>query len=208
MQRSIGLFVLALCAVAHSQETDDDADQKILAALRSFNKAQVLYQIYGQGFACRLEQLGPPRNGGKPSAQAAGLIDENLASGQFAGYRIGLKCTPDDFQVTAIPVSNGVGPVWCVDKSFVLRTADSADTCISEGKVPARPKRAVADQFANTGPSVAQDTQARRYWLVPSTRVMWTANDSEKRMGWHKAEKILPDAEDRWLLGLEITKHR
>lgn len=35
MQRSIMLFVLALCAAAHSQATDDDAEQKILAALRS-----------------------------------------------------------------------------------------------------------------------------------------------------------------------------
>lgn len=189
MQRWIGWFVIAVCGVAYSQRVGDDANQRILRALRTFNKAQVLYQIYGEGFACRLEQLGPPRNRAKPSAQAAGLIDEELASGQFAGYQIRLTCTPNDFQVTAIPLSGGVGGVWCVDKSAVLRTADSADLCISDGKVAPRPKRATPDQFSKAAPNVAQDTQARGYWVDPSDGLMWAAKDSGKRESWHKAMK-------------------
>lgn len=189
MQRWIGWLVIAVCGVAYAQEASGDANQRILRALRTFNKAQVLYQIYGKGFACQLEQLGPPRNSAKPSAQAAGLIDGELASGQFAGYRIRLTCTPGDYQVIAVPASEGAGAVWCVDKSAVLRTAGSADTCISEGKVPPRPKRTTPDQFSKTAPGVAQETQARGYWVDPSDGLMWAARDSGKRGSWHKAMK-------------------
>jgi len=189
MQRWSIWFVIAVCGVACAQKEDVDANEKILRALRTFNKAQVLYQRYGKGFACQIEQLGPPQNGAKPSAQAAGLVDEELASGKFAGYHIRLNCTPDEYQVTAVPASEGVGAVWCVDKSAVLRTADSADTCIAEGKVPPRPKRVTPDQFSKTAPSVAQETQARGYWVDPSDGLMWTAEDSGKRGSWHKAMK-------------------
>jgi hypothetical protein len=186
MRRWIGYFLIAACGVAHSQ-TDDDSSQQIGRALRNFNKAQVLYQVYGRGFACRLEQLGPPKNGEKSSAQAAGLISQELASGHFAGYQIRLSCTPNDYEVMAVLVSGGVGTVWCVDKSMVLRTAESADLCISHGEVPPRPRRTVPDQFSKTAPDVAQETKARGYWVDSSDGLMWAAKDSEKRMGWHKA---------------------
>jgi len=189
MQRWMGWFVVAACGIAYAQETNADANQKLLRALRTFNKAEALYQIYGNGFACRLEQLGPPRNGAEPSAQAAGLVNEELASGQFAGYQIRLDCTPGDYQVTAVPASEGMGPVWCVDKSAVLRTADSADTCIHEGKVPPPGKRATPDQFSKTAPSLAEESQARGYWVDPSDGLMWAARDSGKRASWHKAMK-------------------
>src|SRR3569833_1672459 len=113
MPRCIAWLVFALCGAAHAQQEGVDANNQILRALRTFNKAQVLYLIYGQGFACRLEQLGPSRNGAKASSQAAGLIDEELASGEFAGYNIRLKCTPNDFQVTAVPSGDRGGAVWC-----------------------------------------------------------------------------------------------
>lgn len=189
MQRWIACFVIALCGVAYAQEADSNVNPKILHALRTFNKAQVLYRVYGKGFACRLDQLGPPQNGAKPSPQAAGLIDEELASGNFSGYDIRLKCTPDDYQVIAIPASARVGAVWCVDKSMVLRTADTADRCIAEGRVPPRAKRETPDQFSKTAASVAHETQARGYWVDPFNGLMWAAKDSGKRGSWHKAVK-------------------
>jgi hypothetical protein len=188
MRQWIAWVVIAACGVAYAQKEDGDGNAKVPGALRAFNYAQVLYQTYGKGFACQLEQLGPPPHGTKPSPLAAGLIDEELASGRFAGYELRLSCTPDDYQVTAVPASAGVGAVWCVDKSMVLRTADTADTCIAEGKIPARPKRA-PDQFAKTAPSVAQETQAHGYWVDPSNGLMWAAKDSGKEVSWHKATK-------------------
>lgn len=187
MRRWIGWLVIAVCGVARSQGTDVDSSQTILRALRNLNKAQVLYQIYGGGFACQLKQLGPPRNGAKPSAQAAGLISEELASGQFAGYKLSLDCTPDDYRVIAVPVSEDAGAIWCVDKSMVLRTSRSVDSCISQGKVSIRPKRAGPDQFPKTAPGAGQETQARGYWVDSSDGLMWAAKDSDKRGGWHKA---------------------
>jgi len=44
-------------------------------------------------------------------------------------------------------------------------------------------------QFSTTAPGVAQETRARGYWMDPSTRLVWAARDSSKRMGWHKATK-------------------
>ena len=189
MQRWLAWFVVAACGVSYAQSEDVDANQKILRALRGFNKAQVLYQIYGKGFACRLDQLGPPPNGAKPSAESAGVIDRELASGKFAGYNIQLKCTPGDYQVIAVPSSDAVGALWCVDKSMVLRTAETAEKCIADGKVPPPPKRTTPDQFSKTAPSVAQETQARGYWVDPSDGLMWAAKDSGKRGSWHKAVK-------------------
>lgn len=187
---TIALLVIAVCGAAYAQEKDVDANEsRILGALRTFNKAQVLYRRYGNGFACRIDQLGPSRSGANPSAEAAGLIDVELASGKVAGYEIRLNCTSDDFQAIAIPEANRAGAVWCVDKSAVLRTADTADTCIAEGEVPPRPKRAAPDQFSKTAPSVAQETQARGYWVDPSNGLMWAAKDSGKRGSWHKAMK-------------------
>ena len=189
MQRWIGWLVIAVCGAANAQNEDIDASQRILHVLRTFNRVQIEYRNYGKGFACRLEQLGPTKNGAKPSAQAAGLIDEELASGKFAGYQIQLNCTLDDYQVIAVPVSDGAGAVWCVDKSTVLRTADTAETCIANGRVLPRPKRSVPDQFSKTAPAVAQETQARGYWIDPSDGLMWAAKDSGKRGSWHKAMK-------------------
>ena len=168
MQQWIGWFVIALCGLAYAQNEDVDANQRILGALRTFNRMQVEYRLFGKGFACHLEQLGPPPKGATSSPQAAGLIDEELASGKFAGYQIQLSCTPDDYQVIAVPASDGAGVVWCVDKSAVLRTADTADKCIADGKVPPRPKRSTPDQFSKTAPGVARETQARGYWVDPS----------------------------------------
>jgi hypothetical protein len=189
MRRWIGWLVIAMCGVARSQSTDIDSSQEILGALRDINKAQVLYQVYGGSFACRLEQLGPPGTGIKPSAQAAGLIGEELASGRFAGYQLILACTPDDYQVTAVPVSGAAKAIWCVDKSMVLRTSTSFDSCIAQGKVPLPAKRTGPDQFSKTAPEVGQETQARGYWVDSSSGLMWAAKDSDKRMGQHKAVK-------------------
>jgi hypothetical protein len=36
---------------------------------------------------------------------------------------------------------------------------------------------------------VAQETQARGYWVDPSNGLMWAARDSGRRGSWHKATK-------------------
>lgn len=132
MRKITPLLVLAVCSLAVAAN-----DAKVLGALRTLNAAEVTYQTtYGKGFACQLEQLGPARKGVKPSARAAGLISGHLASGRYAGYDVQLKCVAGDFQAIAIPSAGGSGPVYCIDKSAVVRTADSAEKCIREGTLP------------------------------------------------------------------------
>lgn len=189
MRQWLAWFVIVVSGMAYAQEKDLDSNQRILRALRAFNIAQVFYRGHYRGFACRLEQLGPPQKGLEPSPQAAGLIDQELASGEFAGYHIRLSCTSEDYQVIAVPVPDDSKAVWCVDKSMVLRTADTADTCIAAGKVPPRSKRTSPDQFSKTPPGVAQETRVRGYWVDPSNGLMWAARDNGRRGSWHKATK-------------------
>jgi hypothetical protein len=42
-------------------------------------------------------------------------------------------------------------------------------------------------QHSNWNPVLAQKTHEQGYWIDPSTNLMWAAQDSDKRMGWHKA---------------------
>lgn len=44
-------------------------------------------------------------------------------------------------------------------------------------------------QFSTVPASVAQETQARGYWVDPFTGLMWAAKDNGKRVSWHKATK-------------------
>ncbi len=58
-----------------------------VASLRTINTAAVTYSsTYDRGFPASLAALGPPANGRSPDANAAGLIDEILASGKKSGY--------------------------------------------------------------------------------------------------------------------------
>lgn len=41
--------------------------------------------------------------------------------------------------------------------------------------------------------SQAQETQARGYWIDPSTGLMWAAKDNGKDVTWHKAMKYCRD---------------
>ena len=44
-------------------------------------------------------------------------------------------------------------------------------------------------QHSNWTPAMAQKTHQQGYWIDPSANLMWAAQDSEQRMGWHKADK-------------------
>jgi hypothetical protein len=44
-------------------------------------------------------------------------------------------------------------------------------------------------QHSNWNPVMAQKTHQQGYWIDPSNNLMWAAQDSDKRMGWHKAVK-------------------
>lgn len=111
--------------------------------LRTIGTAQVVYfGTYNQGYASTLAALGPEPGGGLPSATAAGLIDDVLATGAKSGYGYGESpcagsaCSGGSFTTISdglgkiIAFSMGAGPSKCertgrknffIDESEVIR---------------------------------------------------------------------------------------
>ncbi len=80
-----------------------------IKALTTVNTAQVQYfSTYGR-FAQTLQELGPPPGGGSKGPQAAGLIDEKLATGLHSGYAFTMVGTPAGYSVTADPQTEATG---------------------------------------------------------------------------------------------------
>jgi prepilin-type N-terminal cleavage/methylation domain-containing protein len=75
-----------------------------LATIRTIHTAQLHYQTQYARFASSLAELGPPQNG-ESSAQAADLIDANLAAGEVTGYRFNVAGNTAGYTVTAVPLA-------------------------------------------------------------------------------------------------------
>jgi hypothetical protein len=68
-----------------------------VGSLRTINTAEVVYaSTYGLGYSKTLSQLGPPP--GTPNADAAKLLDRELASGTKNGYMFTYRAGPSDAQ--------------------------------------------------------------------------------------------------------------
>jgi type II secretory pathway pseudopilin PulG len=109
--------------------------------MRVINTAATTYStVYDQGYPPSLATLGPPKTGTKENAQAAGLIDEVLASGTKLGYRFTYAAGPakkyqfhyperttysiDTYTVHADPITPGEtgDKHYFIDESGVIRT--------------------------------------------------------------------------------------
>lgn len=74
-------------------------ESSAVGSLRTINTGEVMYaSTYGKGFSPTLAAIGPPAQGGQPSADAADLIDSVLASGQKSGYNFIYTPGPRDAQ--------------------------------------------------------------------------------------------------------------
>ena len=82
------LFVVANVAAQKVLSPPSEADQaNAVGSLRSINTAEVFYyKQYKKGFSPALVSLGVPPDGTKPSASAAGLLDNSLTSGKKNSY--------------------------------------------------------------------------------------------------------------------------
>lgn len=83
------LFTLAVISLSYVWRAQLRANEaNAVVSLRIINTAEHLYfNTYGAGFSVTLQQLGPPA-GTSPSADAAGLISRDLASGRNSGYQL------------------------------------------------------------------------------------------------------------------------
>ena len=154
------LVVLCSClggAVIASQVaigTDDQpSEASAVGSVRTLNTAEVTYlqNFKDEGFACTLTQLGEDPSGAKGStAQFAGYITKELASGHKAGYNFAVHCGAEEQKpfprvtIYAVPVNPNSGArAFC---SELVRVADKiqggviywskdgkADTCFIQG---------------------------------------------------------------------------
>ena len=68
-----------------------------VGSLRTINTAQITYfSMYNQGYAAKLEWLGPREERSLPTPERAGLIDSVLAAGERYGYQLTFTSGPPD----------------------------------------------------------------------------------------------------------------
>ncbi len=86
------------------------------------------YSTFGK-YASSLQALGPPQGDTAGGPDAAGLIPEDLASGEKGGYRFTLQATDHQFTLNADPVSfgsTGRRTFFC-DESLTVRNNFGAE---------------------------------------------------------------------------------
>ncbi len=140
-KRSVGtatLLVSLLAAVwsaaQEAPQSPSEADQSTaVGCLRSINTAEAYYsKEYKKGFSPTLLALGPPPEGAKPSATAAGLLDKSLTSGKRNSYVFTYQPGPVDAQgnitsytVTARPVKWAEGvPSFLTDQTGAIHQTE------------------------------------------------------------------------------------
>ena len=134
------MIILMLIAIPNFISMKAQADEdSAMQSLRVIYQAQIQYQINfpANGFACSLASLGGNTNSGPPTAQAAQVLQSDLASGQKSGYTFNIvNCTKvtvnnqdmyTSFEATAVPQSVGKSGHrgFCMDTKGML-TADMA----------------------------------------------------------------------------------
>src|SRR5487761_2242668 len=99
--------------------------------MRTITTANVIYSTtYGIGYAASLAKMGPPPGSGPVSANAAGLIDDILATGTRTGYvytyvagPVSAGGTIDAYTLKADPVASNITGTrhFFVDATGVIR---------------------------------------------------------------------------------------
>ena len=130
------ILILMTLAIPAMQNVNKRAHQtSAVASLRMLNQMEGNYNSdYPQrGFACSLSALGGKAGSGTPTAEAAQLIPEDLASGNKAGYTFTVsdcsKTTVNNqdqyntYKIFAVPNSPGHSGDngYCTDESAQIR---------------------------------------------------------------------------------------
>ncbi len=131
---SVGLLLLDLAALARQWESAEleASEAAAIAALRKFAAAAGAYRrVFGR-LPDTLAQMGPPPKEGI-SAEAAGLVDAELAAGKKEGYLFRFRSLPPaqegaepGFELAATPAEYGKTGrrSFFLDSSGALRGAD------------------------------------------------------------------------------------
>ena len=137
------MLILMLIAIPNfagmkMQANQTSAEQSV----RAIVQAEIQYQTNypANGFTCTLSALGGSSSAGAPTAQAAQVLQSDLASGQKSGYTFSItNCTKvtvnnqDQFtgyEVTAVPQAVGkTGHLgFCIDQSGEMKADQAGGT--------------------------------------------------------------------------------
>lgn len=130
------IFVLALIAIPTLSATRKQANE--LAAIKSIqiiDQAEMMYSATypSRGYACSLRALGGDPNAGQPSADAAQLLKNDMATGNRDGYIINLSnCSKVNlsgtermtgYTITAVPQTPGKtgNRGFCGDETGIIK---------------------------------------------------------------------------------------
>ena len=142
------ILIIAAIAIPSLIRSRIAANQaSAIESLRVLGTSEVTYSaIYGNGYSATLAALGPPPAGTIPSASAADLIDDLMASGTKSGYNFTYSPALLDatgryngYTLLANPKQVGISGIdfYYEDESHLIRMnataqAGSTDTCVAD----------------------------------------------------------------------------
>src|SRR5271156_5831012 len=137
------MIILMLIAIPNFISMKAQADEtSAIQSLRAIYQAQIQYQtdFPANGFACALPALGGNASAGAPSAQAAQVLQGDLATGQKSGYTFNIvNCTKvtvnnqdmyTSYEATAVPQSVGKSGHrgFCIDQAGEIKAGLAGGT--------------------------------------------------------------------------------
>ena len=137
------MIILMLIAIPNFISMKAQADEtSAIQSLRAIYQAQIQYQtdFPANGFACSLTALGGNASAGPPSAQAAQVLQGDLATGQKSGYTFNIvNCTKvtvnnqdmyTSYEATAVPQSIGKSGHrgFCIDQAGEIKADPAGGT--------------------------------------------------------------------------------
>jgi type II secretory pathway pseudopilin PulG len=127
----IPFLIIAAIAIPNLLRARIAANQaSAVGSLRTLNVAAITYNsTYNQGYPPGIAALGPPAGSATPDANAAGLIDEVLATGTKSGYVFTYSAGERDAQgrvqsyaIHADPITSSTGTNhYFTDQTGVIR---------------------------------------------------------------------------------------
>ncbi len=130
------ILILITLAIPGYEHVHVKADQtSAIASVRMLNSMEAEYNSSypAHGYACSLAALGGKTGSGTPTAEAAQLIPDDLATGTKAGYNFVISnCSKNtvnnqeqfnSYQITATPISVGKSGIlgYCSDETGQIR---------------------------------------------------------------------------------------
>jgi type IV pilus assembly protein PilA len=97
------MLIIAAIAIPNLVRAKSDAHETAaIKIMQTIHTAQVQYQTQYGRFATSLAELGPPQSG-ESSAQAADLVDSDLAAGESSGYSFSVTGNASGYMISAVP---------------------------------------------------------------------------------------------------------